>query len=92
MRDLYEKAIDLDNPKRYLIKLDPEMYGRISNKVCSYDLMNNQKYECVEQCLEVLEEDLGETLQEIQLKKLKTFSQSMKTSNQEISIKNTMSQ
>ena len=37
------------------------MFGRIKNLVTSYDLMDNPKYEAVEQCLDVLDEDLGET-------------------------------
>ena len=41
VRKLYEKAIDLNNPKRDEIKLEKDMYGRISNNVCSYDFMNN---------------------------------------------------
>jgi hypothetical protein len=74
VRDLYEQAMDKDNPKRDRIKLEQEMFGRIANKVCSYDLMDNEKYECIEPCLEILNETFNETEQEVELKRLKTFN------------------
>jgi len=44
VRKLYEDATDLDNPNRSKINVEQDLHGRISNKVCSYDLMDNPKY------------------------------------------------
>ena len=50
------------------------MRGRIANEVCSYDLMDNLKYECINPCLDALSETLSATDQELQLRRLKTFN------------------
>ena len=44
VRKLYEDATDLDNPNRLKINVEQDLHGRISNNVCSYDLMDNPKY------------------------------------------------
>jgi hypothetical protein len=56
------------------LNVEQDLHGRISNNVCSYDLMDNPKYEKIEECLEVLNERLGETEQAHQLMKMKTFA------------------
>ena len=74
VRKLYDEATDVDNPNRFKLNVDQDLHGRISNNVCSYDLMDNPKYQRIEECLEILNERLGESEQAHQLMKMKTFA------------------
>ena len=51
VRQLYHMATNKDNPNRHMYKLDPEMIGRISSKIMSYNLYDNRKYQLIEELL-----------------------------------------
>lgn len=44
VRQLYERATNKDNPNRDQVKIKPELRGRISSKIMSYNLYDNKKY------------------------------------------------
>ena len=74
VRDLYEKATNKDNPNRDQVKIEPALRGRISSKIMSYNLYDNEKYKLIEELLEAIEESFGmNNLLNLQLKKQKTF-------------------
>ena len=78
VRKLYEEATDVDNPNRFKLNVEQDLHGRISNNVCSYEMMDNPKYQRIEECLEILNERLGESEQAHQLMKMKTFASNSK--------------
>jgi hypothetical protein len=60
--DLYDKATNPHNADRakYLPSIDQkEMMGKIMNEICSYDLMDNEKYQRIEFLLSVMKETFG---------------------------------
>ena len=76
VRQLYHMATNKDNPNRHMYKLDPEMIGRISSKIMSYNLYDNRKYQLIEELLQAIEEILGPSEDQslgLQLKHMKTF-------------------
>jgi hypothetical protein len=74
VRQLYERATNKDNPNRDLVKIEPALRGRISSKVMSYNLYDNEKYKLIEELLEAIEESFGVTnVLDLKLKKMKTF-------------------
>jgi hypothetical protein len=44
VRNLYELATNHNNPNRDQFKIDPALRGRISSKVMSYNMYDNEKY------------------------------------------------
>ena len=74
VRQLYERATNKDNPNRDQVKIEPALRGRISSKIMSYNLYDNQKYKLIEELLEAIEESFGVKNElDLKLKKMKTF-------------------
>ena len=61
VRDLYDRATNKDNPNRDQVKIEPALRGRISSKIMSYNLYDNEKYRLIEELLEAIEESFGVT-------------------------------
>lgn len=62
MFDLYDKATNKDNADKakYITSIDQkEMKGKVMNEICSYDLMDNEKYQRIEYLLSVMKETFG---------------------------------
>lgn len=62
LHDLYDKATNKHNADRdkYLPHIDQnEMKGKVMNEICSYDLMDNEKYQRIEYLLSVMKETFG---------------------------------
>jgi hypothetical protein len=62
LHDLYDKATNKNNADRakFIPYLDQkEMKGKVMNEICSYDLMDNEKYQRIEYLLSVMKETFG---------------------------------
>jgi len=74
VRQLYERATNKDNPNRDQVQIEPALRGRISSKIMSYNLYDNEKYQRIEELLEAIEESFGTKNElDVKLRRQKTF-------------------
>jgi hypothetical protein len=74
VRKLYDQATNKNNPNRDQVIIEPALRGRISSKIMSYNLYDNEKYQLIEELLDAIEESFHATNDlERRLKHMKTF-------------------